>query len=209
MKQRSSIILFEQSYENNSKRNELAVILFQNKKWNTFMEPGGRKKNGTLIETAIHELGEETLNSINIMSNTLESCFSFDHRDIKTGQYSRVYLIGIKPNQYNETTYRYNKNLLDKRQVPVAWKETDKVGRFYVSDLTRCIDMMADNSDNFECLNVNGEPCNIYYRTLEMIRSVIKENWFPSTNHDGSVSITQSNNKKFLIGTQTMEICTL
>lgn len=59
---RASIILIEESYDNNNGRDEPAIILFYETRWNTYTEPGGRIDVNSddfdqiLLETAMREI---------------------------------------------------------------------------------------------------------------------------------------------------------
>lgn len=217
---RSSLILVEESYNNCNGRNEPALILFYNKKWNTYVEIGGKieklgdELDNILIETARRELMEETLNSIGINVNMLRKSTYIDFNDEKTALYSRTFTVGIKQNQFDEKVYYRNKDIILKNNISSVWKETTEVTRFYISDILDCISKMKYNYSEYEnvvCKNATGAPCNIYYRTIGMLDQLIKDEvLFEVLDHPKNMISYDFNSckftEKFLIGTKTLEI---
>jgi len=180
---RASIILIEESYDNQNGRDEPSIILFYETKWNTYTEPGGRidikddNFDQILLETAMREIREETLNTIFIDQKLLENSKYIDFYNQKTKLYNRVFLVSIKSNNFKKDIYDDNKNLLLKQQIPSIWKETSNVERFYISDLLDCIKGQDYNYfDNIPCRDAHNRKTFIYYRTMGIIDMIIKEN---------------------------------
>ena len=217
---RASLIIVEESYNNNNGRDEPAIILFFCDKWGTFVEPGGRIEklnmdlDDILIETAKRELIEESLNSIDINRSTLMDSAYIDFNDKKTKFCSRVFTIGIKGNQFDNNYYYENKEIILKNNVSSVWKETTNVERFYISDIIKSIDNMNDEYykyDNVDCMNVHGEICNMYYRTIGMLQQLITKNLIYEALIKPKEMISYDYyphkfTEKFLTGTKTLEI---
>ena len=212
---RASVILIEEGNINNP-----TVLLFYNQKWNTYVEPGGRidKVNDdfdiTMMKTAQRELMEETLNSININDYEFKNTSYVDFYDDKTHLCSRVFIVGIKRNNFNEKIYYENQNLISKHVVPAIWKETTKVKRFTLKNIEQCIDDMQYNYyeyENLQCENKDGEICNIYYKTIGILQKIINKQIIQKILKKPKEMIEFKNNnisvkKKFLMGTKTFEI---
>lgn len=216
---RASSIIIEKSY-NSRFRCEPAIILVHNERWDTFVEPGGRIEKSennlemTLIKTAKRELTEETLNSLNISDYELKKSKYIDFNDQKTKLYSRIFVIAIKENMYDENIYYENMDIISKTKVEYAWKETSKIKRFYISDIIECINKMEYEYyeyENVKCINSNDELCNIYYKTIGILKQVISQSIIfdvllnPRELYLYEFPVSDSV-KKFLAGTKTFEI---
>ena len=168
----------------------------------------------TLIKTAKRELTEETLNSFNISDYELKRSRYVDFNDQKTNLYSRIFVIAIKENMYDDTIYYKNMDIISKKKVEHAWKEASEIKRFYISDIIECINKMEYEYyeyENIKCLNANDELCNIYYKTIGILKQVISQSIIfdvllnPKELYLYEFPVADSV-KKFLAGTKTFEI---
>lgn len=213
---RASIILIEESYNNNSGRKEPTIILFNNRKWNVFITPGGRIEiagdniDDILMETAKRELHEETLNTINIDENILKKSKSIDVLNQKTNLYTRAYLVSINKKMFDGEIYYNNKTILFNKIIPFEWRETNEVDRFYISDLFACIENINNEvARNIVCKNVHGKLKIIYCSTWNIIYSMLQKNILDETLKNLNKMRCHQNlysNLDFLIGTKTLEI---
>ncbi|ARF11509.1 hypothetical protein Klosneuvirus_1_366 [Klosneuvirus KNV1] len=215
---RASIILIEESYDNNNGRDEPTIILFYETKWNTYTEPGGRidikgdNFDQILLETAMREIREETLNTIFIDQKLLENSKYIDFYNQKNKMYNRVFVISIKTNGFKKNIYDDNKDLLSGKDIPSMWKETSNVNRFYISDLLDCIKGQDYNYfDNIPCHDAHNNKTFIYYRTMGIIDMIIKENILKDIiSNSRKTKIygfkVDLEEEKFLQGTMTIKI---
>jgi hypothetical protein len=216
----SSVLIIEQRYDNHDGRNEPCLILFHNKRWDTYVTPGGKvEKVGdsfdeTLLNTAKRELQEETLNAITITDELLRKTPYVDVYNPHTDTYYRVFIIVIKHNRSIMGIYNSNKNALSGQRTDEGWNETSGISRFYISDVMKCIkkiDATQVKYDNIRCTNTSGKNVNVYYKVVDIMNSVMKteilNDVINSTNRTRIYGFSASNApKRFLVGTKTMEI---
>ena len=220
---RATLILIEESYDNNTGRNEPTIILFADKKWHTYIEPGGKieiKGNDIdtiLIETIKRELREESLNTLNVTDTVIKNSKYVDYFDTRTQLYTRAFVIAIKSNQYKTEIYDNNKNILSQRKIPFHWQETVDTDRFYINDIIKCIKNIGGDylkHNHIQCNSVDGNQHHIYNRTIGIINTLIKANILDCIiNKAKDTKIINFNidhvshaYPKFLIGTNTIEI---
>ena len=207
---RAALLLIENT-------NDPTIILFKDRKWGTHMEPGGRidgpvnfhSSNDILLETAKRELQEETLNTLHIDKTVLNESFHFDYYNKKTRMYERIYAIMVNPNNTLEEIYHNNKDILMSRNISSVWKETNDVGKFYLKDVVNCINRNNFGSRDSICKNVNGKYCEIYSKTLDIIKDFIREcenGDFKNTYSYGLNETSFNATEEFLKGTRILEI---
>lgn len=219
----ASVLIVEQRYDNHNGRDEPCLILFHNKRWDTYVTPGGKVEkpvddfDETLLNTAKRELQEETLNAITITDELLRKTPYVDVYNSHTDTYYRVFIIVIKHSRSIIGIYHDNKNTLSGQRTDEGWNETSGISRFYISDLMICIkNIDATNAvqqkyDNMRCTNTSGKQVNIYYKVVDIMNSVMETNILDevinNTNKTRVYGFSTSNApKRFLIGTKTMEI---
>ena len=216
----ASVLIIEQRYDNHNGRDEPCLILFHNKRWDTYVTPGGKVEqpvdsfDETLLNTAKRELQEETLNAITITDELLRKTPYVDVYNSHTDTYYRVFIIVIKHNRSITGVYNDNKNALSSQRTDEGWNETSGVSRFYISDVISCIkkiDATHPKYDNIRCTNTSGKNVNIYYKVVDIMNSVMKtdilDNLINSTNRTRIYGFSALNApKRFLAGTKTIEI---
>jgi hypothetical protein len=218
---RSAIIIMEASFHN-SIRNEPCILLFKNSKWNKFTDTGGhieRKNisidsidvNNILIENAIREVREETLNTLLLKKDNIKIMIEnqpmyIDFYNKQKRKFSRTYFVCIPTNCYCEGTYFYNKNLL-KNTKEICWRETNDVTRFYISDLKKCLTNYNLNTQkDLICPDVNGRDYVIYSQTAMILLMASRKNILNIVlNHPINLVSEICTENNFLRGTQTLK----
>lgn len=166
---RAATIIFEKHDSKN-----MALILLNNKKWNTYTDIGGKIENETLIETAIRELQEESFNMFNLNSEIYNNLHFVDIQNKKTNKWCRVYVICIKANIIDTNIYYHNKKIIESHNdIGLEWKETDGITKFNMSDIIECSKKYAKN-DQY-CVDVLGTKQKIYCDTLNEISEIINK----------------------------------
>ncbi len=131
-KNNGGVILIEKEYDNGKGRCEPAIILFrENGKFGSCTDAGGQQDiNDIDVKyTATRELQEESANLFRINPLDLSSAHFYT---IKNYTCFFVYIESINAKYYNE-----NYNILKRNKAPQCWLETNKLHRFYVSDLIK------------------------------------------------------------------------
>ena len=213
---RASTILIEKNYINNENRNGPTIILFKDTKWKTFIEPGGRidrkgnenkNFNDILIDTAIRELQEETLNTFNINKKIYQKSLYIDTFDKIRNKYGRTFFICIDENLFDEKIYYHNKNIIfnqKQNNESIVWRETNDVDRFYIKDIEKCL--LNFKYEDVLCNDINKIQHNIYYNTATIIYDCLKKDILKKTleNPIKLKTYNQRNTKiKFLQNTIT------
>jgi len=220
---RATMLVIECPDTNNAKK---SVILFMDKKHKTYYEPGGRIDNNIsnnanidyndiLLKTAVRELQEESANSLAIhktsdINEVIESKNYVDTTLLGTN-YTRTFIVNIKPDQYNSNIYYRNLDILTKNELsPKHWKETISTNRFYIDDIGSVINSINSNKSLYdrkyiECVDVNGVEQKIWNLTAIIIGEYIRVFNNCNNNIRNSVIIDNNdNNNSFLNGTKTV-----
>jgi hypothetical protein len=219
----SGIMLFEQSYNNGSGKNQPAVILFRRAIGNSQMyeELGGEVDNSDFS-------GEATLEVAAKREAKEESCglFKFDSITLKrpvsginmytdasyNGANYRCFAVGIGSIPRLESYYRMNRNQLTSNNAPRHWTETDDVQRFYLSDLATSI--AANNGGDLLCSDANGVNRTIRGRAKVVLKDMLNgystgNNCIAkmAINYPNTTNVTINNNvpsTQFLNGTNVV-----
>jgi hypothetical protein len=210
---RASTLIVEKNFYSQI-ANGPTVILFKDTKWKTFIEPGGRIDrdvkiedfNQVLIDTAVRELREETLNTFNFHKNLFKNALYIDSYDKIRKTYGRTFILCLNENSFDETVYEHNKKLLFNQEATndnIVWRETNDVNRFFISDLEKCLQYYK--GFDVICSDVNGLKNKIYYNTANIIYSALKQNIYEKVLQK-PIDIKKdnlANNELFLKGTIT------
>jgi hypothetical protein len=157
---------------------EPVVILFRNSERGVYEDLGGGLDYDDLIKenplkaAGIREAFEESRGLINI----IDPKHMKHYVDGQFGpRYYRTYLIGINQKTlFND--YHLNKKIIDKhKKIKPTMKETDDIDRFYIKDLVKDGIMDSITGLSFMAVNVNGEPKQIYTRTVDMLKLAISD----------------------------------
>jgi len=168
-KNNGGVILVEKEYDNKKGRCEPAIILFrENSMIGRCTDAGGTQDPSDIDvkHTAMRELQEESAN-----------LFRFDHLNLTpfqsyTNQNYTCFFIYIEP----ICAEHYNDNLKILRQnlAPQCWLETNKLYRFYVSDLLKM--NLDEYSPLFDVTDADGNNnLTIKPRTKKCIRMGIEQ----------------------------------
>lgn len=148
----AGIMLFERLYRSNG-REEPVVILFRSTLTGEYEELGGNVEmidyagEKTLIRTAKREAKEESLNLFNFDKVNFDTIYGGISRNVDreiNKEIYRCYAICLAENQGNDKwkrMYDYNRMKINETSAPSAWKETNDMQRFFISDLMSCISM--------------------------------------------------------------------
>lgn len=179
------------------------VLLFNNAKWNEFVLPGGRinkwdsNLSKLMIDTAQRELCEESLNMFNLSRNVFNKCKHIDIQYDKQKSWGRTFVVIMENNMENldESVYYGNKIITD-NIGDKSWRETDRIGQFYLSDLVK----MCHNKNEYQCLDINGTMCKIYEESACNVMKVVQANII---NGSCCFNIKIKDNEKYLFGTKS------
>ncbi len=164
---RATTLIIERSYKDNERP---TIILFKNKKWEVYVNPGGRidgkvddmNLNQILIRTAMRELQEETSNLIDLDNNiyaTLEHINIYNNVNKK---YYRAFLLPINGNIIDKSIYYQNNDMIANHpNVDIDWRETTDIKRFYLDELMAHSENV--NSEYFNCEDVDGNYQKVYH----------------------------------------------
>ena len=125
------VIIVEKSCDNKLGRIEPAIILF---KFTTWCADGGGKQSPEDMnsrDTAVRELREESCNLFRFDADVLNSV----PMTMIDNHYS-LYFVGVDC-EINSKYFDENLALLIKNSAPRDWKETNKLHKFYISDIKK------------------------------------------------------------------------
>lgn len=146
------------------------VILFADKNNNMFQDAGGSIESGdfdganTLLNTAKRELAEESCNSFNLSTSTVNY--------VDLDRY-RCYIVVINKNKFTKANYNSNRDKIFASSLPSSWKETNAANTFSVTAIRNTINSNSISNSNLNCQDTTGASKIIRGRTIGVLRALL------------------------------------
>jgi hypothetical protein len=153
-------------------KGKLCIALFRSKNAKVYCDLGGHRENSeNSKETCIREVSEESLNTFLINLDGAKKIFY-------KGYYCYFEKVNIMPKVVEKIYYK-NKMILQTKNMPDCWKETDKVDFFPITELMQIL----NNCDKIHnCKNINGLYKKIWFRPIKFIKYAFISNILTQTN---------------------------
>lgn len=217
----AGVIILEK-YNNGQGRDEWAVVLFRGHRstGTVYEELGGtcEQSHSTISDTVLEETKEESSNYIHFANSGVFDN-KVDHKDvfIRSGEF-RCYFVAVAKHRLYSAIYDQNVQKLQNRRnsfpsghprrPPHPYVETDKMKRFYLSDL---INQGIMTSNNVQFRDAQGELHTLYGRTRGVIKKGLQQQIIDNVTKNGIRQVSQPQNDPhpyphFLQGTQYVVI---
>lgn len=174
------LVIEELYYVYKTRRNETAVVLWRGED-SLYSHPSGEMKEvdgNDMRKTAERVLAESSSGLIYFLNSEL---FDFHKGALVQLNPNLTYVIGIKSGILFRKDFHDNQaRFKNFTAVPVPWKKSVAMDRFYISDLISTIEkkeidsFVEGESDSFtSCYNANDEICHIQNKTLDIIKHAL------------------------------------